>query len=90
MVNKVGAKGQVVIETAIRAALGIEPGYITVQELKGDRVEIHFYPPEHSRSLRGALANRVRRSVPAEDWTGVKETAWREAVAGDGQANEDE
>jgi bifunctional DNA-binding transcriptional regulator/antitoxin component of YhaV-PrlF toxin-antitoxin module len=81
LANKVGEKGQVVIETAIRAALGIEPGFVTVQHLKGDSVEIRFYPPEHELSLRGTLAAKVRRSVPARKWRGEKETAWKEAVA---------
>ncbi len=80
MANKVGEKGQVVIETAIRAALGIEPGFVAVQHLKGDRVEIRFHPPEHERSLRGALAGKIGRSVPARSWREAKEAAWKEAV----------
>ncbi len=49
----VGQKGQVVIEKALRDALGIEPGYIAVQRIVDDHVELFFYPPEHNRSLKG-------------------------------------
>lgn len=81
MVNKVGEKGQVVIEKPIRDALGIEPGFVAVQDLKGDHVEIRFFPPEHRRSLRGVLASKIKRTLPPEDWQAAREEAWRHAAA---------
>lgn len=76
----VGPKGQVVIAKALRDQLGIEPGWLAVQRLVGDRVEITFVPPEHGDSLKGSLAGHVKRSVaPGEEWDRARETAWRSA-----------
>ncbi|HVT18348.1 MAG TPA: AbrB/MazE/SpoVT family DNA-binding domain-containing protein [Thermoanaerobaculia bacterium] len=81
MANKVGDKGQIVIEKPIRDALGVQPGFVAVQDLRADHVEIRFYPPEHSRSLRGVLAGRIERSVPPRRWQKARDTAWGDAVA---------
>jgi AbrB family looped-hinge helix DNA binding protein len=79
MANTVGAKGQVVIEKPIREALCIEPGSVAIQTLKGDHVEIRFYPPEHNRSLLGALAHEIQRKPGDRDWNELQEGAWRDA-----------
>lgn len=63
MSSKVGLKGQVVIEKAIRDALEIVPGSIAVQRVVGDHVEMRFLPPEHNESVFGILADHVTRSV---------------------------
>ena len=42
MANKVGTKGQIVIDKRIRDSLGIEPGWIALQTLVDDHVEIYF------------------------------------------------
>lgn len=81
MANAVGEKGQVVIEKPIREALGIEPGFLTIQKLRGDHLEIRFYPPEHSRSLRGALAHHVKRPLAPKDWDKARLQAWNEATS---------
>lgn len=81
MPTVVGPKGQVVIEKEIRDRLGVQPGSLAIQRLVGDHVEVYFVPPPHRRSLRGALAGHVRRSVPIEDWEQVRAEAWREAVS---------
>jgi len=81
MAHTVGDKGQVVIEKPLRDALGVQPGFITVQSLVGDHVEIRFYPPEHSRSLRGVLAKYARHSISPEDWQAAREQAWADAVS---------
>lgn len=81
MATKVGSKGQVVIEKRLRDELGIEPGFVAVQRRVEDGVEIRFYPAEHSRSLRGALADAVtRRPAEGEDWEAIRERAWRQAA----------
>jgi bifunctional DNA-binding transcriptional regulator/antitoxin component of YhaV-PrlF toxin-antitoxin module len=81
MANIVGEKGQVVIEKPIRDALGIRPGFVAIQRLMADHVEIRFYPPEHDRSLRGVLAGEIRRSVPAREWREKREDSWRRAAS---------
>lgn len=83
MANLVGEKGQVVIEKPLREALGIRPGFLTVQTLVADHVEIRFYPPEHNRSLRGVLEKYAKHDVPQEKWQEARERAWAEAVSED-------
>jgi len=80
MANTVGEKGQVVIEKPIRDALGIRPGFVAVQDLREGHLEIRFYPPEHDRSLRGALAGEIQRAVPLRSWRKQREDAWRQAA----------
>ena len=81
MANKVGTKGQVVIDKEIRDRLGIEPGWLALQRVVDDHVEIHFVRPAHSESLRGSLApyTKVRiRSGP--EWDEARQTAWDTAA----------
>jgi bifunctional DNA-binding transcriptional regulator/antitoxin component of YhaV-PrlF toxin-antitoxin module len=80
MSSLVGQRGQVVIEKPLRDALGLQPGYIAVQRLVGDHVELYFYPPEHDKSLLGILANETERSVSPEEWDAAREEAWSKAV----------
>ncbi len=81
MASTVGSKGQIVIEKAIRDALGLQPGYIAVQKLVEDHVEVYFYPPEHQESLRGVLADKAEKMIPPEKWSEAREEAWSKAVA---------
>lgn len=53
--TKVGTKYQVVIEREARRRLGIRPGWVAVQAVVGDHLELRFLPPEHDRSLAGNL-----------------------------------
>jgi bifunctional DNA-binding transcriptional regulator/antitoxin component of YhaV-PrlF toxin-antitoxin module len=90
MAHLVGEKGQVVIEKPLREALGVQPGYVTVQTLVGDHVEIRFFPPEHNRSLRGALSKYVTRSLSSDELHEIREKAWAEAATEDwNRENED-
>jgi AbrB family looped-hinge helix DNA binding protein len=69
MHNRVGAKGQVVIEKEIRDRLGVKPGWQAVQLLAEDHVRIYFVPPEHNESLFGAARPFIRgKAPPAEEW----------------------
>jgi hypothetical protein len=72
-----------VIEKPIREALGVEPGFISVQSLVGDHVEIRFHPAEHGRSLRGILASAAKRQVPPEQWPEAREEAWANGASAD-------
>ncbi|MEK7873095.1 MAG: AbrB/MazE/SpoVT family DNA-binding domain-containing protein [Chloroflexota bacterium] len=79
----VGTKGQVVISKEIREKLGIKPGWLALERVVSDRVEIIFLPPEHDRSLAGALAKYVTKDIPqGEEWEKLRERAWAEAAAG--------
>lgn len=81
MVYVVGYKGQVVIAKEIRDRLGVEPGWLALQRLVDDHVEVYFLPPEHRKSLRGSLAEYVKVHVaPGEEWAKARDTAWSQAV----------
>ncbi len=82
MPSKVGTKGQVVIEKEIRDKLGVQPGSLAIQRIAEGHVELYFVPPAHKRSLRGALAKYVKRSLPAtpEAWNKAREAAWEERI----------
>jgi AbrB family looped-hinge helix DNA binding protein len=81
MAYSVGTKGQVVISKEIRERLGIKPGWLALQRLVGDHMEIYFVPPEHDESLRGSLASYVKNSVAAgEEWERARDRAWSEAA----------
>lgn len=84
MPNKVGPKGQLVIDKAIRERLGVLPGWEAVQMIAGDHVKIYFVPPPHRRSLKGSLSQYVTRSVgDGEEWERAREAAWDEAARGE-------
>ena len=96
MANKVGTKGQVVIDKAIRDQLGIKPGALAIQTVVDDHVEI-FFLQEHDRSLFGALKPYIKPGVgiPGDaDWGEIREMAWgaraRDRVAHWGESERDE
>lgn len=74
MTSKVGERGQITIEKAIRDRLGIKPNDIAVQEVVDGRVVLHFIPAPHRRSLFGVLKPRPKK--PIKDWRKAKERAW--------------
>lgn len=81
MAHKVGPKGQIVIAKEIREKLGIEPGWLALQRLVDNHVEVYFVPPEHNRSLKGSLAKYVKKSIaPGKEWDEAREAAWRQAA----------
>ena len=83
MAHVVGAKGQIVIAKEIRDRLGVEPGWIALQRLAGDHVEVYLVPPEHRKSLKGSLAQHVKATVaPGQEWDKARDAAWAEAAKG--------
>lgn len=77
----IGQKGQVVIAKEIRDRLGVGPGWLALQRLVDDHVEVHFVPPEHTRSLKGCLARYATRSLPpGAEWEEARDAAWDKAV----------
>lgn len=81
MSSKVGSKGQIVISKEIRDRLGIKPGWIAVQRLADNHVEVYFVPPPHRRSLKGVLApfTNVRVGL-GEEWDRAREQAWKARI----------
>lgn len=78
MANVVGPKGQVVITKEIRDRLGVEPGWMALQRLVNDHVEVYFLPPEHRKSLKGSLSKHIKvRVAPGSEWNRAREAAWR-------------
>ncbi len=81
MAHVVGHKGQVVIAKEIRDSLGIAPGWMSLQRIVDDHVEIRFVPPEHRESLKGSLAPYVTRHIPSSaEFAEAKERAWHSAA----------
>ncbi len=77
MAYVVGPKGQVVIAKEIRDRLGVEPGWISLQRLVNDHLEVYLLPPEHRNSLKGSLARYVKvRVPPGKEWDKAREAAW--------------
>ena len=90
MEHKVGPKGQVVIAKEIRERLRIQSGWLALQRLVDDHVEIHFLPPEHSRSLAGSLAQFTAVRIPGdEELERAIDRAWDETIAEDPEWGED-
>jgi hypothetical protein len=38
------------------------------------------YPPEHNRSLKGVLADKITKTPGDRDWREIQEEAWRAAA----------
>lgn len=81
MAYAVGPKGQIVIAKEIRERLGVGPGWVAIQSVVDDHLEVYFVPPEHRRSLKGVLADHVKTpSKVLDDWHEIKAMAWRNAA----------
>lgn len=81
MAHVVGPKGQVVISKEIRDRLGVKPGWIALQRVVNDHIEVFFLPPEHAHSLKGSLAEHIKTRVkPGTEWDQARESAWKEAA----------
>ena len=77
----VGQKGQIVIAKDIRDRLGVGPGWLAVQRLVEDHLEIYFVPPAHRESLKGSLEKHIKASVPdGREWDEAREIAWGQAA----------
>ncbi len=76
----VGPKGQLVTAKEIRDRLSIAPGWVALQRVVDDHVEIYFLPPEHRESLKGSLAAHIKTTVPPDDWERARERGWRDAA----------
>jgi AbrB family looped-hinge helix DNA binding protein len=77
MTSRVGERGQITIEKAIREELGIYAGDETVQRVEDGRLVIEVVPGRHRRSLAGQLRGKVQRRPADESWEALREAAWR-------------
>ena len=77
----VGNNGQVVIAKPIRDSLGLAPGWISIQRLVDDHVELYFLPPDSPESLKGCLAPYSKAHIPPGDaWKEAQESGWVDAA----------
>ncbi len=79
MVSRVGERGQITIEKAIREELGIHAGDETVQRVEDGRIVIEVVPGRHQQSLAGSLKNKVGRKPADESWEALRRAAWETA-----------
>ena len=76
MSSKVGERGQITIEKAIREELAIYAGDETVQRVEDGRIVIEVVPGRHRRSLAGRLRDKVGRRPEDESWDRLRAAAW--------------
>lgn len=76
MTSRVGERGQITIEKAIREELAIYAGDETVQRIEDGRIVIEVIPGRHRRSLAGSLQAKVRRTPADESWETLRTAAW--------------
>ncbi len=76
MPSRVGDRGQITVEKAIREELAVYAGDQAVQWIEDGRLVVEFVPAPHARSLAGALAGEIARTPPHEDdWGAVIDAA---------------
>lgn len=81
---KVGSKGQIIISKEIRDKMGIKPGWIALERLINDHVEVYFIPPEHEKSLKGSLLPHIKIHISqGKEWDNARNYSWNEAVKKD-------
>jgi AbrB family looped-hinge helix DNA binding protein len=76
MTSRVGERGQITIEKAIREELAIYAGDETVQRVEDGRIVIDVIPGRHRRSMAGVLRDKVGRVPSDESWTSLSQAAW--------------
>jgi AbrB family looped-hinge helix DNA binding protein len=79
MPSRVGERGQITIEKAIREELGIDAGDEAVQRVEDGRIVIEVVPGRHRRSLAGSLKASVNRRPRDESWEVLRRAAWETA-----------
>jgi AbrB family looped-hinge helix DNA binding protein len=76
MTSRVGERGQITIEKAIREELAIYAGDEAVQRIEEGRIVIDVIPGRHRRSLAGTLREKTGRTPPDESWDVLRDAAW--------------
>jgi AbrB family looped-hinge helix DNA binding protein len=75
MTSRVGERGQITVEKAIREQLGIYAGDETAQRVEDGRIVIEVIPGRHRRSLAGVLGSRATRTPRDERWEELRRAA---------------
>jgi bifunctional DNA-binding transcriptional regulator/antitoxin component of YhaV-PrlF toxin-antitoxin module len=75
MASRVGDRGQITIEKAIREELAIYAGDETAQRVEGGRIVIEVIPGRHRRSLAGCFETRPP-DHPTTSWPALRDAAW--------------
>jgi bifunctional DNA-binding transcriptional regulator/antitoxin component of YhaV-PrlF toxin-antitoxin module len=75
MPTRVGERGQITVEKAIREELAVYAGDQAVQWVQDGRLIVEFVPAPHRRSLAGSLAAKVTRRPDDEGWAAIREAA---------------
>lgn len=75
--NKVGPKGDIVIDQRIREELGIKPGWETLQSVENGRLVVDFLPPVAPGSAFGSLRPKETSRLETDE---ALEAAVREAA----------
>lgn len=76
MTSRVGERGQITIEKAIREELAIYAGDEAVQRVEDGRIVIEVIPGRHRRSMAGSLREKVGRTPADESWEALRQAAW--------------
>lgn len=76
MTSRVGERGQITIEKAIREELAIYAGDEAVQRVEDGRIVIEVIPGRHRRSMAGALREKIGRTPADESWEALRQAAW--------------
>ena len=76
MTSRVGERGQITIEKAIRDELAIYAGDETVQRIEDGRIVIEVIPGRHRRSLAGVLRAKAQRTPADEAWAAIRDASW--------------
>jgi hypothetical protein len=75
MPSRVGERGQITVEKAIREDLAVYAGDEAVQWVEDGHLVVAFAPGPHHRSLAGRLAGNVTRQPAAQDWVSIRDAA---------------
>ncbi|MGH2444574.1 MAG: AbrB/MazE/SpoVT family DNA-binding domain-containing protein [Candidatus Limnocylindria bacterium] len=76
MTSRIGERGQITIEKAIREELGIYAGDEAVQRIEDGRIVVEVVPGRHGRSLAGSLKGKASRRPSDESWEALRRSAW--------------
>ena len=76
MSSRVGERGQITLEKAIREELAIYAGDEAVQRIEDGRIVIEVIPGRHRRSLAGSLADKLGRTPADDSWEALRDAAW--------------
>lgn len=71
MPSRVGDRGQITVEKAIRDELAVYAGDQAIQWVQDGRLIVEFVPAPHSRSLAGSLAGKSTKRPADDEWSKV-------------------